>query len=698
MQRLEVEAARSAKVGSATGTAGAVAGVGVAALGPSAAIAVATTFGTASTGTAISALSGAAATNAALAWLGGGALAAGGGGVAAGNALLALAGPVGWTVAGVSLVGAATYLRSRNAKHAKEAAQRHIEVEAEIRSLRAAEAEIAHIAMSIRRHADGCLADLDWLRDNAPGDYREFADPHKERLAALWTALDEHLRGKALASGLEARKRAFRDALNEVVAVRDFVSCPERILGSDRTKSGEVAEHVHVAIRRAKDVMHQRRPTATFDGVPRTGRVDYVDDGTNVQSKYYRGLSESLGGVSFHAGKYEDFATGGGRYHIPKDQYEQLREFQETGSIEGLSARTVQRIERQMESIRQETGRPIEEILGPGEASYDEVQLDRVHETIDDREKGLARENERLKSEVRDEHRASLARAGKAAAVGALAGGGLGLAATLWSKYLEGENPFRGELTAEDWKEAGVSALKGAAAGAVSGFSVYVLTGSTRLGAPFAGSLVSALMGVGTLLGQREAGEIDDAEFVDLALLVAAESALTCIAAVAGQTLVPVLLLGAFVGSVAGKLVESALRGGLAEDAEAELLERLQAYVREAIDALDAEVQAILAQYASRFEVDLNALPDVPAELSDVPWSTRVLVYRDAYMLASTDGSVSPAEETHPADLANRMALPLGVIESVRAWVRDYGNLLERLDDLLSGWGANVVPRGDGGI
>ena len=60
VQHLETEAARSTKIGSATGTAGAAAGVGVAALGPSAAMAVATTFGTASTGTAISALSGAA--------------------------------------------------------------------------------------------------------------------------------------------------------------------------------------------------------------------------------------------------------------------------------------------------------------------------------------------------------------------------------------------------------------------------------------------------------------------------------------------------------------------------------------------------------------------------------------------------------------------------------------------------------------
>lgn len=87
------------------GAAGIGAGVAVAALGPTAAMGIATTFGVASTGTAISTLSGAAATNAALAWLGGGALAAGGGGMAAGNAFLALAGPVGWAIAGVAILG-----------------------------------------------------------------------------------------------------------------------------------------------------------------------------------------------------------------------------------------------------------------------------------------------------------------------------------------------------------------------------------------------------------------------------------------------------------------------------------------------------------------------------------------------------------------------------------------------------------------
>lgn len=94
----------SARKSVASAGAGVAAGMAVASIAPSAAMWVATTFGTASTGAAISTLSGAAATNAAMAWLGGGALAAGGGGMAGGSAFLAMAGPIGWGVAGATLL------------------------------------------------------------------------------------------------------------------------------------------------------------------------------------------------------------------------------------------------------------------------------------------------------------------------------------------------------------------------------------------------------------------------------------------------------------------------------------------------------------------------------------------------------------------------------------------------------------------
>ena len=185
VQRIETEAKRSAAIGGGAGVAGATAGVGLAAFGPTVAMAVATTFGTASTGTAISALSGAAAANAALAWLGGGALAAGGGGMAAGNALLALAGPVGWTVGGLAVAGSGIYLHYRNGDLARKATQERLGVEGEIRSLRTASREIRGLGTSTKRHIDGTLAVLGWLRDNAPHDYQQFDTGQKERLAVL---------------------------------------------------------------------------------------------------------------------------------------------------------------------------------------------------------------------------------------------------------------------------------------------------------------------------------------------------------------------------------------------------------------------------------------------------------------------------------------------------------------------------------
>ena len=113
----ELQEARKAATGAGAGLA---AGASVAFMAPTAAMWIATTFGTASTGAAISTLSGAAATNAALAWLGGGAVTAGGGGMITGQAFLALAGPVGWTIAGATLLSSILIFTSKKTKLNKQ--------------------------------------------------------------------------------------------------------------------------------------------------------------------------------------------------------------------------------------------------------------------------------------------------------------------------------------------------------------------------------------------------------------------------------------------------------------------------------------------------------------------------------------------------------------------------------------------------
>lgn len=131
--------------------AGVAAGVATAAFAPTAAMAIATTFGTASTGAAISGLSGAAATNAALAWLGGGALAAGGGGMAAGNTLLALAGPIGWGIGAASLVAGGVFASKKNKDAAIKADKERLEISKERRKIDAIQYEIVELTSTTKK-------------------------------------------------------------------------------------------------------------------------------------------------------------------------------------------------------------------------------------------------------------------------------------------------------------------------------------------------------------------------------------------------------------------------------------------------------------------------------------------------------------------------------------------------------------------
>lgn len=184
VQKFEIEA-KKIDIGNNISAAAAAAGVGVATMGPTAAIAIATTFGTASTGTAIASLSGAAATNAALAWLGGGALAAGGGGMAAGNALLAMAGPVGWFIAGGAFVTSAVILNSKNKNIAEQAWKQADEINFALIEITKNSAEIKQLRRKIRDLYYRLKDELaDFLAKNIR-DYCLLSEDDKLRLGAF---------------------------------------------------------------------------------------------------------------------------------------------------------------------------------------------------------------------------------------------------------------------------------------------------------------------------------------------------------------------------------------------------------------------------------------------------------------------------------------------------------------------------------
>lgn len=178
----ELQAAREAAGGAGAGLA---AGASVAFMGPTAAMWVATTFGTASTGTAISTLSGAAATNAALAWLGGGAVAAGGGGTAAGSALLAMAGPIGWTIAGATLLSSILLFAKKKAKLNKQKNEEIESVKNNTEKVKELDASISNILDDTVNIMNGLKKSYTECLNGFGQDYKDFTDEQKLRLGAL---------------------------------------------------------------------------------------------------------------------------------------------------------------------------------------------------------------------------------------------------------------------------------------------------------------------------------------------------------------------------------------------------------------------------------------------------------------------------------------------------------------------------------
>lgn len=164
--------------------AGVAAGAAVTAVAPTALMAIATTFGTASTGAAISGLGGAAATNAALAWLGGGALTAGGAGIAGGSALLALSGPLGLAIGGTAAVGSALFLNHKNKKVIDKAYDHIISIDKGIKTCQGTMREIDEL-LETTTNAKNDIKKANGSFISYGNDYSQMDDNQKYSLGVI---------------------------------------------------------------------------------------------------------------------------------------------------------------------------------------------------------------------------------------------------------------------------------------------------------------------------------------------------------------------------------------------------------------------------------------------------------------------------------------------------------------------------------
>lgn len=446
-----------------------------------------------------------------------------------------------------------------------------------------------------------------------------------ERRIPLYEALD------SLKEQLDIQDKAFARALAELDWVRSKIGTPENILGNATTKHGEIAEMTEVALRRAQDALRGRDPTAIWhDAGDRFGPADYTIGSAGVQSKFINGINNGLGHVLSHATKYPDFASSPDNYyHIPKDQYEQIQKVL-AGETDGLNPRTVRAIQEKIKQLTS-TGRSFDDLVRPASHNYADVQQGRIHQTVDQHASDLSRDNETARARIMDENQESirkaeleaapsLGEAGKVAATGAAVGAGIELSMRLYQKWKqEGKSPT--QFTGDDWAEIGGATLSGAATGAVSAGSLYLLTNYTALAAPFAGAVVSSGRAILSLAKDYQDGNISFEEFSELSVIATSEAGIVAAGAALGQTIIPVPLVGAVIGSAIARLATNHVRNALESHGQT-FEELLTTQLEMQFAQLDENLRGVLA----RIEAELLRLGDITSMAFDRNLNTSLLL------------------------------------------------------------------------
>jgi len=374
------------------------------------------------------------------------------------------------------------------------------------------------------------------------------------------------LRADELLQNLSQQNINLDGALRELQQVREFIKKPH-IQGGPKNEHGIIAEHMEVHFNNADELVVGNSPTHVKE--PNVASpVDYYENGTPIQAKFYENPVKTIDGINKHLEKYPDFlATQNGNYDIPKDYYEKIQEWRKLSPVElenlpsSDGGDVARKVIKKVNDFEKANDVNFEDVVNPTQPTYDEAQRSKAGDAIGNKEQDILNmdESERQKHEIQS--RASLKEGVKVAAISAAIDGVLSFGTTVISKINQGKK--LSEFTEDDWKDVFQETSIGVVRGGVTGGSIYALTNVTGMATPVAAAIVTATFGVAKQAIQLGKGNISTDDFIYNIQQLAADTAVSGIGAFAGQIIIPIPVVGAIVGSLVSTKILSLVRENL---------------------------------------------------------------------------------------------------------------------------------------
>ena len=462
----------------------------------------------------------------------------------------------------------------------------------------------------------------------------------QEQAVAAWIDWINQLRLNELMERLLAQDSNLTQALAELQKMKtDIASLLANNRGGVKGMHGFLAEAAEAGMENARNLIKGLEPVCEW--INNNGPADLLRDGTEIQQKFVKtGGHFGLEAVKEHLEKYPDFIKNGGKYQLPNDFYKEIQRLLSLSQEEAAkeSAGTY-RLWKWVQTFFEENAIDPGD-LEPSILDYAAAQAGKVDDTIKDEEQRIKKEDQRLREEAYKASKPTLQQGVKAASVAAAAEGGMAFCLGIVQKRKQGKRLC--EFTQNDWEEIGISTAKGTAQGGVRGAAIYAMTNFTATPAAVANALVTAACGVVAQAYQLRQGTVTMEDFMIHSEVLCMDVSVSAIASLLGQVCIPVPVLGAVLGNVAGMFLYQIAKDYL--QAEEQML--IQNY-RESFLALDhmleeryqqlvALLKKKMAKYQSMldlaFDLDVNIAFDGSIALADA-----VGVRKDNVLRTKTD-------------------------------------------------------------
>lgn len=467
-------------------------------------------------------------------------------------------------------------------------------------------------------------------------DAAQILKTSQEQAVAAWVNSLNQKRLDELTAKLLSQDGNLEQALSELQTMKINVA---DLIGSNRGgpkgMHGFIAEATEAGIKNARNLIKGLK--RTYEWINDNGPVDLIRDGVPIQQKFVsKGGHFGLEAVKEHLEKYPDFIKNGGRYQIPKDFYDELQKTLSLSQEEAAKGATgtYQRWKWFHTFFSENDIDPKD--IEPAIPKYSEVQSGKINDTIQNEERDIRNEDQSRRYKAYEASKPSLKQGAQATALSAAAEGGIAFCLGVQRKRKQGKR--LSEFTEEDWKDVGIDTTKGTAKGGIRGAALYAMTNFTATPAAVANALLTASFGIVAQAGQLRKGTITEEEFIINSEVLCLDVTISAVSSLLGQMLIPVPILGAVIGNVAGMFMYQIVKDNLSrkeedlvkqyKDSFAALKQSLKERYDRLISHLEKELKRFSSMLELAFDPDVNIAFDGSIALADHSGVAREQVLR----------------------------------------------------------------------